>query len=116
MKVDPFFLTDIFLHEMLPCILKDVRGCLLANVNSSRLMESNSRMVNWQGLVRAIKDSYAVEKFSEGLLLLMFRRQINDEEAYGVLQILFSEALKNDLATRSYSIPCNLYRSYYRTW
>ncbi|CAN6470318.1 unnamed protein product [Victoria cruziana] len=93
--------ADIFLHEMLPCILKDVRGCLLANVNSSRLMESNSRMVNWQGLVRAIKDSYAVEKFSEGLLLLMFRRQINDEEAYGVLQILFSEALKNDLTTRN---------------
>ncbi|XP_031485336.1 uncharacterized protein LOC116254240 isoform X2 [Nymphaea colorata] len=93
--------ADILLHEMFLSILNDVRGCLLANVDSSRLTESNSRVVVWQGLVRAIKDSYAVEKFSEGLLLLMFRRQINDEEAYGVLQILFSKALKHDLATRN---------------
>lgn len=62
--------TDILLVKVIPRILDHIRSCLSSNAGSVafNMIESSPKSHFWLFIMEAMKDQYAIERFSEELL------------------------------------------------
>lgn len=83
-------------------IVDHVRSCFSSSCDpsASDLIESRPESAFWFLLMEEIKDSYAVERLSEMLLHRLATQNIEDEEAYWILWVLFHRTFRNNVATR----------------
>ncbi|XP_078441650.1 telomere length regulation TEL2 family protein isoform X2 [Wolffia australiana] len=93
---------DILVLVVTPMIIDHIRNCFKTCLGSSATerLESRPESLFWVLLVEEIRDSYAVERFSEVLLRRLVIQNINDEEAYLILWMLFHRTYKANVATR----------------
>ncbi|XP_020111627.1 telomere length regulation protein TEL2 homolog isoform X2 [Ananas comosus] len=87
---------DVIVAEVIPRILSLVQSFLSSNANLvvPDVINSNPKSHFWLNMVEAIKDQYAVEKFSEEMLRQLASTSISDVEVYWILWILFSKNFK----------------------
>ncbi|XP_019052281.1 PREDICTED: telomere length regulation protein TEL2 homolog [Nelumbo nucifera] len=88
--------ADTMLVEMIPRILRHVRGFSSTNVDP---ISSKSQF--WMKLMEAIRDAYAVERLTECLLHQLATEHVTDIEAYWILWMLFSWTFKHQTSVRS---------------
>ncbi|XP_042515891.1 telomere length regulation protein TEL2 homolog isoform X2 [Macadamia integrifolia] len=95
--------ADVLLAEVIPRILGHVRGCLSSDVDfiDHNLFKSKTNFQFWFKMMETIKDSYAVERFSERLLHQLATEHSTDIEAYWTLWILFHQTFSNQASMRS---------------
>ncbi|XP_068642099.1 uncharacterized protein [Aristolochia californica] len=83
--------SDVLLNEMVPQILQHVR-CCLSSITGSELI-SQSESLFWLSLMEAVRDPYAIERISEGLLRQLAVQIVYDTEAYWTLWLLFHQII-----------------------
>lgn len=86
-------LADVMLSEVLPQVLGHVQSCLStdANMSVAKAFQLRPVLQFWSQVMKAIKDSYAVERMSEQILHQLVAQNVNDVEAYWILSILFHQ-------------------------
>lgn len=86
-------LADVMLSEVLPQVLGHVQSCLStdANMSVAKAFQLRPVLQFWSQVMKAIKDSYAVERMSEQILHQLVSQNVNDVEAYWILSILFHQ-------------------------
>lgn len=79
--------------EVLPQVLGHVQSCLStdANMSVAKAFQLRPVLQFWSQVMKAIKDSYAVERMSEQILHQLVAQNVNDVEAYWILSILFHQ-------------------------
>lgn len=86
-------LADVMVSEVLPQVLGHVQSCLStdANMSVAKAFQLRPVLQFWSQVMKAIKDSYAVERMSEQILHQLVAQNVNDVEAYWILSILFHQ-------------------------
>lgn len=81
---------------MIPRILDHIRSCLSSNAGSVafNMIESSPKSHFWLFIMEAMKDQYAIERFSEELLRQLATQNVSDVEAYWTLWLLFHRIVK----------------------
>lgn len=87
---------------MIPTILNHIRSCISLEIDCSAatMIESNSKSLFWSNLIGHLKDSYSVERLSEGLLRHLEMEGVTDMEAYWIIWLLFRMICSHDTITR----------------
>ncbi|XP_024976504.1 telomere length regulation protein TEL2 homolog isoform X1 [Cynara cardunculus var. scolymus] len=95
--------ADVLLSEVIPQIVTQVRSVLQpgSDLTVSEAFKSKPGLQYWSKIMEAIKDSYAVERISEQLLLKLATQNINDVEGYWILWLLFHRIYERQASTRS---------------
>ncbi|THU46163.1 hypothetical protein C4D60_Mb09t02060 [Musa balbisiana] len=88
--------ADILLLKVIPRILDHIRSCLSSNAGSVafNMIESSPKSHFWLFIMEAMKDQYAIERFSEELLRQLATQNVSDVEAYWTLWLLFHRIVK----------------------
>jgi len=101
---------------MITVLIQHVRSYL---DSESAAMHTPTELVNktcelnfWQAIAAAIKDSYAMERWTEALLREMVIANLNDVEAYWIIWMLFDEIFKNKASIRFLSLSKMIYFSF----
>lgn len=88
---------------MVLALLQHVRRC----INSEDVMHASAESVEtccgltfWQVITTAIKDSHAMERWTEALLLEMVALNLDDKEAYWMIWTLFDKIFMNQASIR----------------
>lgn len=96
--------ADVVASEMVPRLLQHIRICLnsreVAN-NTYMEVEKNCGLSFWQAITAAIKDSHAMQRWTEALLHQMAVTNINDVEAYWIIWTLFDTIFNNQASIRT---------------
>ena len=89
-------------------ILDHIRSCFSSKFDgrASDQIESRPESLFWFLFLEEMKDLYAVERFSEALLRWLPMQNIEDEEAYWTLWMLFHRTYKVKSSTR-YNFHCS---------
>ncbi|XP_059066178.1 uncharacterized protein LOC131857531 [Cryptomeria japonica] len=90
--------ADIVASEMIPTLLQHVRKCINAEDvmhASTESVETGCGLTFWQAITTAIKDSYAMERWTEALLRHMAALNLDDKEAYWMIRTLFDKIFMN---------------------
>ncbi|KAJ9567796.1 hypothetical protein OSB04_003762 [Centaurea solstitialis] len=95
--------ADLLLSEVIPQIVTQVRSVLEpgSDLTVSEAFKSKPGLHYWSKIMEAIKDSYAVERISEQLLLKLATQNINDIEGYWILWLLFHQIYERQASIRS---------------
>ncbi|XP_077253052.1 embryo defective 2423 isoform X2 [Tasmannia lanceolata] len=91
--------ADVVLVEIIPRILEHVRS-FSSSIDPDEI-ESKAKSQLWMKIVEAIRDPYAVERFSEELLRQLATEHLNDTEAYWTLWMLFHRTFKHERMIRA---------------
>ncbi|KAL5748273.1 hypothetical protein ACOSQ2_025570 [Xanthoceras sorbifolium] len=95
--------SDVLLSELVPRVLRHVRGFLLSSSDAalSDVFQSNPGSEVWLKLMQAVKDPYAGERMSEQLLHQLAIERVSDIEAYWTLWLLFNQIFNHQMSIRS---------------
>jgi len=96
--------ADVVASEMVPRILQHIRICLNSRevtTNTYMEVEKNCGSSFWQAITAAIKDSHAMQRWTEALLHQMTVTNINDVEAYWIIWTLFNTIFLNQASIRT---------------
>jgi telomere length regulation protein len=111
-----FFFIDVVASEMVPRILQHIRICLNSRevtTNTYMEVEKNCGSSFWQAITAAIKDSHAMQRWTEALLHQMTVTNINDVEAYWIIWTLFNTIFLNQASIRFISLSSSELQSYF---
>lgn len=96
--------ADVVASKMVPRLLQHIKICLNSRevtTNTYKEVEKNCGSSFWQAITAAIKDSHAMQRWTEALLHQMTVANINDVEAYWIIWTLFNTIFENQASIRT---------------
>lgn len=90
------------MSEVTSQILHFIRSFISSSSSSLApdLLKSQPGCQFWLKMMETVRDTYAVEKMLEQLLLQLATECVNEVEAYWIIWILFHKLLKNQITVR----------------